>query len=308
MAGTVVAWVFLVFFVIVIWRLGRGGPGRIQRASTMACAVCGESLVGVHSCHLEGVAVRDKAARKSYGLGYYWKPVVRDHYGAVAQLQPVKSREVALRLAASEMRAIQAGQRGDVSHAIGPRPGAETMAHRVAPQGLRWKSLLESTGYRCHYCNQVFRAGDLQREHRVPLSRGGVNSAANIVPSCGPCNREKGTMTDVEYFDFLAKVRARGAAQHPRRLPPSRAVTPRIADAVPPAYWIFDRPGRDCARLHHSNCRYCNGGAGQGRSRSSSGSWVGPFDTYEAAQGAWPMRFRGDARDCGVCHPGRPSS
>jgi len=36
-------------------------------------------------------------------------------------------------------------------------------------------------------------------DHLVPLSRGGSNHNDNLVPSCKPCNREKGTQTYTEY-------------------------------------------------------------------------------------------------------------
>lgn len=44
---------------------------------------------------------------------------------------------------------------------------------------------------RCYYCNRVSR--QLTRDHRVPLSKGGTDSIANIVAACRPCNSRKGT-------------------------------------------------------------------------------------------------------------------
>jgi len=53
-----------------------------------------------------------------------------------------------------------------------------------------WEAILARFGYRCAYCG---RAGELEREHRKPVSRGGLTTTENIVPACRQCNRRKGT-------------------------------------------------------------------------------------------------------------------
>lgn len=52
-----------------------------------------------------------------------------------------------------------------------------------------WLAILERFGWRCAYCG----AGDvpLQKDHRVPFSKGGVTDETNIVPACQPCNYRK---------------------------------------------------------------------------------------------------------------------
>jgi hypothetical protein len=73
-----------------------------------------------------------------------------------------------------------------------------------------WRFLREIWGNRCYYCGKA--GGNLQREHRIPLARGGDNHISNIVPACGPCNRAKSTLTDDEYFKLLADRFAYGGA------------------------------------------------------------------------------------------------
>jgi 5-methylcytosine-specific restriction endonuclease McrA len=68
--------------------------------------------------------------------------------------------------------------------------------------GLEWAALLESYGHRCGYCGA---SGQLQADHRIPLSRGGTNSIANIIPACGPCNQRKQADTETEYRERLAR-------------------------------------------------------------------------------------------------------
>lgn len=44
----------------------------------------------------------------------------------------------------------------------------------------------------CHYCGKLLPVSTLTRDHIVPKQRGGANAKYNIVPSCMPCNNEKG--------------------------------------------------------------------------------------------------------------------
>ena len=44
----------------------------------------------------------------------------------------------------------------------------------------------------CGYCASQHHAHDLEREHIVPLSRGGRDTWMNVVASCRPCNQRKG--------------------------------------------------------------------------------------------------------------------
>lgn len=37
-------------------------------------------------------------------------------------------------------------------------------------------------------------------DHVVPLSRGGSNDIANLVPACEGCNRKKGAQTPLEWL------------------------------------------------------------------------------------------------------------
>lgn len=50
----------------------------------------------------------------------------------------------------------------------------------------------------CFYCFDPLN-DDFQIDHRIPKSRGGENTPANIVVCCPPCNRSKYRMTVEEY-------------------------------------------------------------------------------------------------------------
>lgn len=56
------------------------------------------------------------------------------------------------------------------------------------------RSLVRGRGA-CTYCDSLATEWD----HVVPLSRGGRHSVGNLVPSCLPCNRSKGSRTVAEW-------------------------------------------------------------------------------------------------------------
>ena len=64
----------------------------------------------------------------------------------------------------------------------------------------------------CAYCRTLTSLADIQAEHVVPLSKGGSNSIANLLPSCAPCNSDK---RDLHLHEWNADRKRRG-------LPPVR--------------------------------------------------------------------------------------
>lgn len=56
-----------------------------------------------------------------------------------------------------------------------------------------WCHIIERQNNRCLYCCRVFSAQlKPTQDHVIPLSRGGLHEALNIVAACLPCNRTKG--------------------------------------------------------------------------------------------------------------------
>jgi len=50
----------------------------------------------------------------------------------------------------------------------------------------------------CAYCGELFALYALEREHVVPVSRGGEDSWMNVVSACRACNQRKGAKTPDE--------------------------------------------------------------------------------------------------------------
>jgi len=50
----------------------------------------------------------------------------------------------------------------------------------------------------CQYCGKRFATSDLNLDHVVPRSQGGITSWENVVCSCHRCNRLKGGLTPVQ--------------------------------------------------------------------------------------------------------------
>lgn len=66
----------------------------------------------------------------------------------------------------------------------------------------KWINRLDYYGGRCVYCGSEV---NITMEHRIPLSRGGTNWPANIVPACRSCNCKKNTKTEFEFKALLSK-------------------------------------------------------------------------------------------------------
>jgi 5-methylcytosine-specific restriction endonuclease McrA len=124
-----------------------------------------------------------------------------------------------------------AERHGHASRSRAGRYYPESDAERVALHRLRdrngrgtltaeeWQVLCSAWGGRCAYCSC-----DPQRpviEHVVPICRGGRTTLENIVPSCNPCNRRKGTKS---LDEFLGSDLAGFRQRHVLALAVSRAV------------------------------------------------------------------------------------
>lgn len=59
---------------------------------------------------------------------------------------------------------------------------------------------------RCYYCNTLLTSSNKTIDHKIPLVRGGSNTAENKVPCCKRCNKQKSDYTPEEFM-FYKQVR-----------------------------------------------------------------------------------------------------
>lgn len=71
----------------------------------------------------------------------------------------------------------------------------------------QWVKRLREFGYRCYWCTKQLDEWSATKEHLTPVSRGGRNDIANIVPACRPCNEKKGAKTAEEYLAYRERAR-----------------------------------------------------------------------------------------------------
>jgi len=97
------------------------------------------------------------------------------------------------------------------------------------------KAVLARDSWTCQYCGH--QAHGLTVDHVMPRSRGGESVWENIVASCAPCNRKKGSRTPHE------------ARMHPARVPkpPGPTVFIRIASPRIPETWTAYLPAAAAA-------------------------------------------------------------
>ena len=67
-----------------------------------------------------------------------------------------------------------------------------------------WNAKLKEYNYRCAYCNTT--GSNLEKDHVIPVSRGGSDKIENIVPCCLPCNRRKSAMNKDDFIKKLISV------------------------------------------------------------------------------------------------------
>lgn len=73
---------------------------------------------------------------------------------------------------------------------------------RKAISGALRRYVFERDMYRCVYCGATEAECEVEFEadHVVPRSKGGPDCATNLVCACKPCNRQKGSMSVVEWM------------------------------------------------------------------------------------------------------------
>lgn len=81
---------------------------------------------------------------------------------------------------------------------------------------------------------------------------------------------------------------------------PDQAPAERSAGSL----WVYDNRVHKFARVHRSECTFCQGGRGlhDRGSRAVAGGWLGPFLTWEEALAAATRTGR-DVSTCSVCTP-----
>lgn len=87
-------------------------------------------------------------------------------------------------------------------HSIARR-ARERDAKTFAVTAADWERMKRRTNQCCTYCGE--RSDELQKEHVIPLSRGGDHSIGNLAPSCPTCNFSKNARLLIEWR--MSKIR-----------------------------------------------------------------------------------------------------
>jgi hypothetical protein len=74
----------------------------------------------------------------------------------------------------------------------------------VAPGGHtfeQWLEVLRKQRHRCYYCGKLLNQSNRNREHKIPICRGGSDDISNVVAACRKCNEKKKDLTAEEFFE-----------------------------------------------------------------------------------------------------------
>lgn len=122
-----------------------------------------------------------------------WKKDRRQTAPLLYELEKVKNRQYM-----AKRRKTDAGYR--------QKKRVENLSRRAKQRGLSngltlgdWRRAIQHFQGMCAYCGNPMT--DIQKEHFIPLSRGGGFSADNIVPACRACNLDK---SNKDPFQWLA--------------------------------------------------------------------------------------------------------
>lgn len=74
-----------------------------------------------------------------------------------------------------------------------------------------WENILEAHNYRCAYCGVEFDCELLpEKDHVIPISKGGHNTKENVVPACKSCNCKKhDKLLDDDYKRSILRLHMR---------------------------------------------------------------------------------------------------
>lgn len=64
----------------------------------------------------------------------------------------------------------------------------------------------------CFYCEERVHTLHVEKDHYIPVSRGGSDGLDNLVATCRRCNRDKGTLTGDEYLAYIGRRSWEGIA------------------------------------------------------------------------------------------------
>lgn len=68
-----------------------------------------------------------------------------------------------------------------------------------------WDKILAHHNFRCRYCGCIETPENLfERDHKVPLSKGGAYTKENIVPACRRCNSRKYNRSETKFKKILS--------------------------------------------------------------------------------------------------------
>jgi 5-methylcytosine-specific restriction endonuclease McrA len=119
------------------------------------------------------------ATRQRHDALYAPQIAAKHHAYYLAHMAEIKARTAANRRAKPEQHAASNQRRRAQKRAS----GINTIS------GAQWREIKDAYGHCCVYCGRKMQR--LTMDHIVPLSKGGTNTASNIVPACMSCNSSK---------------------------------------------------------------------------------------------------------------------
>ena len=207
------------------WRAANSAIVRVfDPDATKRCCGCGQVLLVAHfsmsRSNRDGLQTRCKGCNAANGAA--WRAANVDRHRAkgaawrAANVDRHLANGAAWRAAnVDRARATRAVYRqSPAGRASMRRRGAKRRAaFEMTPDDCRltaeeWATIMDRCDHRCWVCGGYEEGPDgqplpLEDGHIVPLSRGGLHTAANVRPMCAPCNRGSGGQHARPFHEWL---------------------------------------------------------------------------------------------------------
>lgn len=164
-------------------RHGLTGDYRINKSGSRTCRTCARDLARLRN-QANPACSRDRTRR--------WRAAHPEQSRESSRQSVAKWREANPEQAAAAVKAAYQKDIGAKLRSIEKRRRLlEGVVNDLTTE--QWEMLKRLCDYRCGHCGEKL---PLTRDHIIPLSKGGANTLANIIPSCRPCNSSKGSSLD----------------------------------------------------------------------------------------------------------------
>lgn len=178
-----------------------------RRTASRNCIPCSKVLVAVaHAKKPELVAAKAKRHRLKNPQKYYDRALIYKSKPEIKERMIEYRRNLYLKNKETMREASRAWNAKNAEHVKCQRHSRRILIRSSGSfTEQQFSALIVSQENRCNYCRCELDPSNIERDHILPVSRGGNNLIENIQALCRSCNRRKHNKTHEEYLAVLER-------------------------------------------------------------------------------------------------------